>query len=272
MLGKKIKLIHRGKIKAVRARALGVSPKNIYHQRRQEAKDQSLADRIKQVHKTDPAYGHRRVALKLGINHKRALRVMNKFGIKPPRRKAKKFYCTKSTYAHDYTNLIKKLKPKQPDMIWVSDVSYIKFQGRFYYLATIEDLTTREIVAAQISIKNDSFLIHYTIKQALETGRKPKYFHSDQGTEFMAEICTTLLEKNKIKVSVSATASPWENGYKESFFGRFKEEFGDFNRFEHVGQLIEEIYSQIHYYNYQRIHTSLKMPPKKYAQTLRKLS
>ncbi|MBD3250116.1 MAG: IS3 family transposase, partial [Candidatus Pacebacteria bacterium] len=257
---------------AVRARALGVSPKNIYHKKRQEIKDQALAKEIRQVHKTDPAYGHRRIALKLGVNHKRALRVMNKFGIKPPRRKTKKFYCTKSTYAHNYTNLIKQLEPKRPDIIWASDVSYIKFQGRFYYLATIEDLATREIITAQVGKKHDSFLIHHTIKQALATGRKPKYFHSDQGTEFMAGICTDLLEENGITVSVSATASPWENGFKESFFGRFKEEFGDFNRFEHIGQLIEEIYSQIHYYNYYRIHTSLKMPPKKYAQTLRKLS
>lgn len=272
MLEKKIKLIHRGKIKAVRARALGISPKNIYHQRKQEVKDQALAQKIREVHKTDPAYGHRRVALKLGINHKKALRVMNKFGIKPPRRKVKKIYCTKSTYAHDYTNLIKNIRPKEPDIIWVSDVSYIKFQGKFYYLATIEDLATREIVTAQVSRKHDSLLIHHTIKQALATGRKPEYFHSDQGTEFMAEICTNLLEANKIKVSVSATASPWENGFNESFFGRFKEEFGDFNRFEHVGQLIEEVYSQVHYYNYQRIHTSLKMSPKNYAQTLRKLS
>ncbi|MBD3250224.1 MAG: IS3 family transposase [Candidatus Pacebacteria bacterium] len=272
MLGKKIELIHRGKIKAVRARALGISPKNIYHERRQESKDQALAQEIKEVHKTDPAYGHRRVALKLGINHKRALRVMSKFKIKPPRRKIKKFYCTKSTYAHSYTNLIKQLEPRQPDIIWASDVSYIKFQGRFYYLATIEDLATREIITAQVSKKHDSLLIKHTIKQALATGRKPQYFHTDQGTEFMAEICTDLLEFNGIKVSVSATASPWENGFKESFFGRFKNEFGDFNRFEHIGQLIEEIYSQIHYYNYQRIHTSLKMPPKKYAQTLRKLS
>ena len=48
-----------------------------------------------------------------------------------------------------------------------------------------------------------------------------------------------------MKVSVSAKASPWQNGYKESFFGHFKDEFGDINRFDTPGALIEEIYGQI---------------------------
>ena len=193
---------------------------------------------------------------------------MNKFNIKPPRRKVKKHWCTKSTDNHNFTNLIKDVIPSTPHQIWASDVSYIKFQGRFWYLATIKDLTTRQVVAAQVSKKHNAQLVKTTIKQALRAGVKPKYFHSDQGTEFMARICTDFLEENKIKVSVSDKASPWQNGYQESFFGRFKEEFGDVNRFNNVGELIEEIYSQIHYYNYSRIHTALKMPPARFAAKL----
>lgn len=66
--------------------------------------------------------------------------------------------------------------------------------------------------------------------------------------------------------SVSAKASLWQNGYKESFFGHFKDEFGEIGRFDTAGELIEEIYSKIKYYNYKRIHHSLKMSPVKYAQ------
>jgi len=82
----------------------------------------------------------------------------------------------------------------------------------------------------------------------------------------MARATTDYLELQGVQVSVSAKASPWQNGYKESFFGHFKDEFGDINRFETPGELIEEIYSQIHYYNFNRIHRSLKMSPVKYAQ------
>jgi transposase InsO family protein len=81
----------------------------------------------------------------------------------------------------------------------------------------------------------------------------------------MAKICTDYLENKGIKISVSDKSSPWQNSYQESFFGRFKDEFGDFNRFDNIGELIEEIYSQIYYYNYKRIHTSLKTTPVSYS-------
>ena len=92
---------------------------------------------------------------------------------------------------------------------------------------------------------------------------------SSQGTEFMAKICTDYLEGLETKISVSDKASPWQNGYQESFFGKFKDEIGDLNRFETVGELIEAVYQQIHYYNYDRLHTKLKMPPAVYAELVR---
>ncbi len=82
----------------------------------------------------------------------------------------------------------------------------------------------------------------------------------------MAKLVTDYLESLGTQISVSDKASPWQNGYQESFFGRFKEEAGDFNRFETVGELIEEIYGQINYYNFDRIHTALKMPLAVYAK------
>lgn len=190
---------------------------------------------------------------------------MRKLETKPPRRKVK-YWCTNSTSHHRYTNLIKNIVPAQVHQIWCSDTSFIKFQGRFWYLATIEDIYTRQILATQVGAYHNSKLILTTIRQAVQNSNStPDIFHSDQGTEFMAEICTNYLESLEMKISVSDTGSPWQNGYKESFFGRFKDEFGDPNRFCSLGELIEEIYSQIHYYNHERIHTALKMPPAVFA-------
>jgi len=215
------------------------------------------------MHREDPAYGHRRVAWKLGINHKRALRVMNKFEIKPPRRRIKHF-CTRSTSHHTYTNLIKDLTPSRPHEVWCSDVSYFKFQGRFWYLITIQDVATRQVIASRVGKYHNSQLVLSTLKEALRLA-VPKYFHCDQGTEFMAKACTDYLESYGVTISVSDTASPWQNGYLESFFGRFKTEFGDFNRFDCIGELVANIYQQIHYYNFKRIHTKLKTSPVKFA-------
>ncbi len=254
-------------MKSVRADALGISRKNIYRTNKQPKNDQALVDRINNAHITNPAYGQYKMALELGVNHKRTERVMKLFGIKAPRRK-KKYFCTVSTYNHNYTNLIKEIPEALfvPHLIWVCDVSFFKYQGQFWYLATIEDLATRQILSSQVGKFHDAVLIISVIKQAiLATGNVPTYFHTDQGKEFMAQAVTDYLELKGVNVSVSAKASPWQNGYKESFFGHFKDEFGEIERFDTAGELIEEIYSQIHYYNFQRIHRSLKMSPVKYA-------
>jgi transposase InsO family protein len=74
------------------------------------------------------------------------------------------------------------------------------------------------------------------------------------------------LAKHNIQVSMTPKASPWRNGAQESFFGRFKIEFGDPERFKTLADLIEAIYAFIAYYNNQRIHTKLRMPPSKFQQ------
>ena len=88
----------------------------------------------------------------------------------------------------------------------------------------------------------------------------------------MAEVCTAHLEELGNRITASDKASPWQNGYQESFFGRFKDEMGDINRFETPGELVEAIYHYIHYYNTERIHTTLKMPPSVYAKQFLKKS
>jgi transposase InsO family protein len=253
--------------KAVVAKAMGVSPKHLCRESVLEEKDTHLKDQIQEVHRKHSSYGHRRVAWELGVNHKRTARVMKKFGIKPPRRK-KLFYLTRSIYHHPYTNLIKDRLPERPNHIWVSDVSYVKYHGVFWYVATIEDVFTRRIMAVQVGKHHNQQLILKTLNQAFEnTHQLPEYFHCDQGTEFMAKAVTDKVESKGIQISVSAKASPWENGYKESFYGRFKEEFGDINRFDSESELIEEIYSKVRYYNYERRHTALKVSPMTFAQS-----
>jgi len=153
----------------------------------------------------------------------------------------------------------------QPHQVWCSDLSRIDYRGTIWYLATIEDLATRQIMAQRMGKHHDSHLVLATLRQAFATGVTPLIFHSDQGTEFMAQRCSDYLEDRGILISVSDVASPWQNGYIESFYGRFKYELGDVNRFESAGAMIEAIYRQIRYYNHHRIHTALKMPPVVYA-------
>lgn len=228
-------------------------------------KDETLKQAIQAVHRQHPAYGHRRVAIELGINHKRAQRVMAKYNLRPPRRRTKS-YCTRSTPHHSYRNLLKHHSQIiQPHHVWCSDLSRIVYRGTVWFLATIEDVATRQVIAKKMGKRHNSQLVLDTLHQAFATGSKPQIFHSDQGNEFMARRCTDYLEQRGVQISVSDVASPWQNGYIESFYGRLKHELGDLNRFETPGAMIEAIYWHIHYYNHQRIHTVLKMPPSVFA-------
>jgi transposase InsO family protein len=230
-----------------------------------ETKDQQLKQQIIKVHQDDPGYGHRRVALALKINKKRILRVMNKYGIKPPRRRVR-HYLTRSTPQHSYQNLIWGWKAQRVHQVWASDLSYVKYHGKFWYLVTVLDHFTRQILSVQLGTHHSSDLVLAAIKQAILNHKDlPEIFHSDQGTEFMAQPCTQFLEQYGVKISVSETGSPWQNGYQESFFDKFKLDMGDVNRFETIGLFIEAVYRQVHYYNHRRIHTALKMPPSVFA-------
>jgi len=213
-------------------------------------------------HKNNPAYGYIRVALDLEINKKRSQRVMAKYNIRPPRRKVKRFSLTKSVPHTSYANILKDKMAQAPYQLLCSDLTYIKFQGKFVYLGTVQDIFTRQILATNISDKHDSMLALSIVQEALDkTNGYTEIFHSDQGNEYMAQIVTDYVESKGVKVSVSDKGSPWQNGYKESFFSRFKDENGDLNRFETLGKLAEEVYSFVDYYNTTRIHTRLKMSP-----------
>lgn len=197
---------------------------------------------------------------------------MRKFGIKPPRRKVTHF-CTQSIKHRKYPNLIKDLAITYEHQLWCSDTSEFNFHGEKWYIVTIIDIFTRQVVGVAIGKHHNSELVMEALEMAIAiTHTHATIFHSDQGTEFMAELCTNLLEDLGTKISASDKSSPWQNGYQESFFGRFKDEVGDINRFETAGELIEELYHHIHYYNTKRIHTALKMPPAVYADSLRSLS
>jgi len=252
---------------------LGISRSSLYYQPKRPSIDEEVKRQIESVLADHPAYGHKRIALQLKLNRKRIIRVMRKFGIKPYRRKAR-FPIKKKDQgkpAVNYPNLTENIKVDRPNFVWVTDFTYIRFKGKFIYLATVVDLFTREVVGVNISRFHNRFLVMGAVLSALEKYPPPAIVHSDQGSEYDSKDFIDLIESLKIKISMSRKASPWENGHQESFFGHFKGEAGDLNRFETLGELIEEIYRMMYYYNNQRIHSKLKMPPAEYKKQFNKL-
>jgi len=260
-------------MKYVRAEVLGINRKNIYRISKLESRDLLIKEEIIETHKDHPAYGHRRLGWHLKVNAKRIRRIMRKYGITVPRRRIKNNFCTKSVKHRKYPNLIQNLEITYENQVWCSDTSRFIFHGQKWYIVTVLDIFTRQVLGVAIGRHHDSALVLEAIEMALVTSRThPAIFHSDQGTEFMAEEITYFLEQLGTRISASDKASPWQNGYQESFFGKFKLDVGDINRFKTPGELLEALYHGIYYYNNDRIHTALKMPPAVYAKQFLKKS
>lgn len=246
------------------ARKSGVSPSSLYYQPKQPFKDWLLKTKIEEALHNYPSYGHKRLALKLKINKKRALRVMKLFNLKPYRRRSKKPWKKEGKEKLVYPNLLLNCFPDAPGKIWASDFTPLRFKNRFIYLATVIDLFTREIVGFNVMASHGVSLIIGALLSALNLKAPPEILHSDQGSEYASKTYTALTSMFGIQISMSRKGSPWENGYQESFYSQFKVDLGDPNRFDDLGELIYNIYQLIHTYNQDRIHTILKMSPHQY--------
>ena len=153
--------------------------------------DERLVDLIGEIQDVFPGYGYRRVTHALRqqgyrVNHKRIARIMreNGLGVRPKRR-----FVKTTDSDHDlpiFPNLYNNVIPSRPDRVWVADITYIRLNSGFAYLAAILDACTRKVVGYALSIQIDSTLTLAALKAAWAL-RKPKpgtcIHHSDRGSQ-----------------------------------------------------------------------------------------
>jgi putative transposase len=254
--------------KTLRARELGVSRSTLYYKPKKPERDWAIKCAIEGVLRLHPGYGSPRIAPALKRNHKQVERVMRLFGIKAYRRRGRKFKKTKNITVI-YPNLLLTTTPAYEGHIWATDFTYIRFQGRFVYVATVIDLYTRKIVGLAVYTTHAVQLVLAALMSALHQHARPRIFHSDNGREYDAQVFVEALQTVGSLISRSAPGCPWENGYQESFYGKFKVDLGDPARFRTLGELVFAIYQTIYAYNHTRIHSALRMSPEEFARQKR---
>ena len=252
--------------KSALAKAMGVSRASLYYVSRQDKKDWALKVLIEEELRRNPAYGSRRLGQALHVNRKRTKRVMRIFGIRPYRRRGRKYRTAKAK--RTFPNLLLAIMPSYANHVWATDFTEFVFHGKKVYVSTVIDLVTRQLTGVHVAVRKGSALTVQTLANALFHHMKPAIFHSDNGSEYAAKVFTGMLEDCGIAISRSRPGCPWENGYQESFYGKFKVDFGDPNRFKTLGELVAEIYRALWQYNHTRIHSALKMPPSVFAEQL----
>lgn len=158
-----------------------------------------------------------------------------------------------------YDNLIIGIVPNAINQIWVSDITYISLKNGFSFLSLITDLYSKKIVGYCLypTLEADGCLIALSMAINNKLGSiKNLIHHSDRGIQYCCDDYTTMLNFNKINISMTQNGDPYENAVAERVNGILKYELGlldDFDSFE-LAQL--QVEKAVHIYNNLRPHSS----------------
>lgn len=146
----------------------------------------------------------------------------------------------------------------RPNEVWVSDVTYFRYNNRMYYICVILDLFARRVIAYKISQKNSTQLTKGTLKEAYENRSPNKLlFHSDRGANYTSKSFRLYLKHLNITQSFSKPGTPYDNSVMESFFKSLKSEKLYRIEFHSERELRKSISDYIDFYNNKRPHTVL---------------
>jgi len=261
-------------------RLAGVSRAGFYRAleaQQPEQADMELRDEIQQIfsqHKR--RYGYRRVSAELrrrglAVNHKRVARLMredNLLAVQPQ----SFVLTTDSEHACEvFLNVAARLKLTGLDQLWVADITYIRLQGEFVYLAVILDAFSRKVVGWALERTLTARLAIQALELAM-AARQPlpgTVHHSDRGIQYACAEYVSLLRQYQLIPSMSRPANPYDNASCESFMKTLKREeiqAHEYRDLEHLRQHISEFID--HYYNRVRLHSALGYrSPEEFEQT-----
>ncbi len=260
----------------------GLSRAGYYRFRRgHESKPMAMAlrNQIQRIALRWPAYGYRRLHAELTrqgwkVNHKRVLRLMRNDNLLCVRRR-KFIFTTDSRHGLPiYPNLAEGLVVTSIDQLWVADITYIRLQLEFVYLAVLLDAFSRRCLGWALRRSLEAALALEALRMALRR-RRPQpglVHHSDRGVQYASYDYTAQLQQHGIRISMSRTASPYDNAQAESFMKTLKYE--EVYRTEYrdledarasIGEFLEKIY------NRERLHSALGYrPPLEFERHLRR--
>ena len=154
--------------------------------------------------------------------------------VKPPDKQP-----AKNNTAEFHNRLRQKFSQKSPNLVWVSDLTYIRVAGRWHYLCVIIDLFSRKVVAWEVSEMANSKLVENTFIKAYKARGEPEglMFHSDRGCQYTSESFRRLLDKLNVVQSFSKKGYPFDNAVAESFFKYLKQEETNRRKYRTITEL-----------------------------------
>jgi len=238
--------------------------------------DLDLRDEIQQIALEWPCYGWRRVQAELErrgwvVNHKRVRRIMREDNLLCLRRR--KFVVQTTDSNHDcpvYPNLAGSMQLTGMDQLWVADITYIRLETEFVYLAVVLDAYSRRVIgwALDRTLEDDLCIAALRMALRLRSPGPGLVHHSDRGVQYASGEYTGLLKEHQIRISMSRKGNPYDNATCESFMKTLKyeevyrQEYRDLAEARaSIQQFLEKVYNQ------KRLHSALGyLPPVEFEQ------
>jgi len=235
--------------------------------------EKPLVQRMHEHVRRRPRYGYRRVwALLRGdgfrVNVKRVYRLWRKEGLRVPQKQRKRRRLGSSAGG------VVRHRAQRRDHVWCYDfVSDQTADGRTLKFLTVEDEYTREALAIEVERSITSREVIETLRYLFEVRGAPEHIRSDNGPEFIARALRTWLAESGVNTLYIEPGAPWENGYNESFNGKFRDELLNGELFTSLTEA--KVVTEDHRldYNHRRPHSSLGyVPPAQFAARCRERS
>ena len=203
-------------------------------------------------------------------SEKRISRIMKESGlfVSKPRYQAEHLKPIPNPHYRNHLN--RQFDQTAPNLVWVSDVTYVKVGAQYYFVCVVLDLFSRRVLAYGISDTNDTTLVMETFLSAYSSRNCPSglMFHSDRGAPYTSYVFRELLREHHVRQSFSKPGEPYDNAVCESFFHTLKREAIYHYLYATPNDLRITLDSYVKFYNEERPHRALNMltPKEKEAE------
>lgn len=259
--------------KTSQCRLLGISRSVLYYRPKpMRQDDMKILNAMDEIYTENSDYGYRIIHQQLledgySIGKDRVLKYMGTLGIQAIYPTKRKLTSIKDAGHKTYDYLLKPYwtktgKTRQvyvptANEVWSGDITYIRTNGGFMYLAAIIDWHTRAILSYKLSNSMDATLATDVLNEALAKYPKPKIFNSDQGSQYTSHEHTQILKEHDIPISMNGKGRSIDNIMIERFFRTLKHSNIYISDYQTIKELRQGIKEFMHKYNYKRFHSSI---------------